>query len=354
VGAAVTGVVSAIEESHVTVESFPDHFAHLVRVVETQVTGKRATVERALICLLAGGHLLLEDVPGVGKTSLARGMASAIGTGRASRIQCTPDLLPTDIIGTTIYRRNSGNHSSDGSGEGNHSADNYRPSHEFAFEPGPIFVNVVLCDEINRASPRTQAALLEAMAERQVTVRGRTYSLPAPFLVAATQNPVETVGTFPLPEAQLDRFLMRLHLGYPGTETELHILQDFSAVRPRGRVVVRNIGPTFIEHMIAHAERVEASDSVLRYIVALLAATRKHPAVRLGASPRAGLGLLRTARVYAATQGRRQIWVDDVTRFAPDVLAHRLSLGHAFDTTSAAQRSVVHQIVDSVPTPKRL
>jgi MoxR-like ATPase len=255
------------------------------------------------VALLCEGHVLLEDVPGSGKTMLARSIAASLGI-RFKRIQCTPDLLPNDITGVSIYNQKSG---------------------EFEFNPGPIFVNILLADEINRATPRTQAALLEAMQEQQVTVDGVTRDLPRPFLVLATQNPIEYEGTFPLPEAQLDRFLMRLSLGYPSHQDERQILTNLWREHP-----ITRIGKVVDGQSLSALQRrvwdVNVDITLQDYIVALAEATRHHPDLALGASPRGSLALLKGAQALAAIQGREYVLPEDIKTLVPLTLAHRLIL----------------------------
>ena len=263
--------------------------------------GKPEAVRLVVVALLAEGHLLLEDVPGVGKTLLAKALARSLDC-RFNRIQFTPDLLPGDLIGVTIYREKSG---------------------EFAFQPGPIFAEIVLADEINRATPRTQSALLEAMSERQVTVDGQTRPLGPPFLVVATQNPHEFEGTFPLPESQLDRFLMRVKVGYPDRETERAILAQHRAGEPVDalRPVV---GPDDVLALQARTREVRVDPAIADYVLDLIDATRDHPEVALAASTRAALGLYRAVQAHAVTDGRDYAIPDDVKALAEPVLAHRL------------------------------
>ncbi len=303
----------------------------IVGNVERVIAGKREEVFLAVVALLAGGHLLIEDVPGVGKTLLARSLARSIG-GMFRRIQFTPDLLPTDVTGVNVYNQ----------GEGT-----------FEFWAGPIFANVVLADEINRASPKTQSALLEAMEEGSVTVDGVTRRLPEPFGVIATQNPVEHEGTYPLPHAELDRFMIKMALGYPDREAEVDLLRlSADPIADLGPVVDLS---EFVR-MRRLAEEVYASEAVLRYVVSVTSATRKHEAVHLGASPRASRMLLGAAKAYAAARGRSYCIPDDVKALAPHVLAHRIisspegSYG-GFRNGSGGERAagVVREILSSVP-----
>ncbi len=269
--------------------------------VETVIVGKRHQIELLMTALLCQGHVLIEDVPGTGKTMLARAIAASLGIS-FKRLQCTPDLLPNDITGVSVFNQHTG---------------------EFEFRPGPVFVNILLADEINRATPRTQAALLEAMQERQVTVDGVTRPLPPPFLVLATQNPIEYEGTFPLPEAQLDRFLMRLSLGYPEADDETQILRNLRKRHPIDSVaqVVDGAALLGLYDLVGN---VHVDESLERYILALVRATRSHPDVALGASPRGSLALYKTAQALAALRGRDYVVPDDIKTLAPYTLTHRL------------------------------
>jgi len=293
------------------------------------ILGKPGVVRLAIACLLAEGHLLIEDVPGVGKTSLARALAASLGlTWR--RIQFTPDLLPSDVTGVTIYNQGAA---------------------QFDFHEGPVFANLVLADEINRASPKTQSALLEVMEERRVTVDGVPHAVPRPFLVVATQNPVEMDGTYPLPEAQLDRFLMRVEIGYPEHEAELGIL------RTQGRrSVVEDLRPvlsaTDVAAMVAAATDVYVAAPVEDYLVRVVAATRSATGVRLGASPRATLALLRATRAWALTAGRGFVTPTDVQDLAAPVLAHRLLLTADAELAGRTDAQVVQDVVRATPAPQ--
>jgi MoxR-like ATPase len=297
--------------------------------IERAVVGKRSALELALCAMLADGHVLIEDYPGLAKTLIARSFAVVTGT-RFSRVQFTPDLMPSDVTGASIF--------------------NQRTS-EFEFRPGPVFTNVLLADEINRAPPKTQAALLEAMQERQVTTEERTRPLERPFLVLATQNPIEYEGTYPLPEAQLDRFLIRMRVGYPSPEDEWHILsgrlerrEDEAELRP---VIDRE---QLIEMQRA-VEYVHVSEAVGRYIVALVTATRESPSVQVGASPRGTLALMKLARVKAALDGRDFVVPDDVKAIAVPALAHRLALRPELWVQHVLPEDVVLECLDSVPVP---
>jgi MoxR-like ATPase len=273
----------------------------VVRNVETVIVGKRHQVELLMTALLCQGHVLLEDVPGTGKTMLARATATSLGVS-FKRLQCTPDLLPNDITGVSVFNQGTG---------------------EFDFRPGPVFVNVLLADEINRATPRTQAALLEAMQERQVTVDGVTRPLSPPFLVLATQNPIEYEGTFPLPEAQLDRFLMRLSLGYPEADDEAQILRNLKKQHPI-ESVAKVVDGAQIPDLYDLVGDVHVDESLERYILAIVRGTRSHSDVALGASPRGSLALYKTAQALAALRGRDYVVPDDIKTLAPYALTHRL------------------------------
>ncbi len=296
--------------------------------VASAVQGKPEVVRLALITLVAEGHLLIEDVPGVGKTLLAKAMARSIDCSVA-RVQFTPDLLPSDVTGVTVYSPDTG---------------------EFEFRPGPVFANLVLGDEINRAGPKTQSALLESMEERTVTVDGTTYQLARPFMVIATQNPIELEGTYPLPEAQRDRFLLRLSIGYPHHDEELAILRTHG-----GEDRVGALSPVTDAAAVAAAavaiREIHVAESVERYIVALCRATREHPDVELGASPRASLALLRAARAAAAFSDRDYVVPDDVKALALHVLPHRLILGPEAQLAGRDPLHVAAEVVDGVPAP---
>jgi MoxR-like ATPase len=309
--------------------SFGRLFSALLRNVERVIQGKREQVHLALVCLFAEGHLLLEDVPGVGKTSLAKAIAASIG-GTCHRIQFTPDLLPSDVTGVSVWNR---------------------ATDEFQFRAGGVFANVLLADEINRASPKTQSALLEAMEERQVTVDTRTYRLPRPFMVIATQNPIELEGTYPLPEAQLDRFLMRLPMGYPARAAEAAILES----QGEPAASVDTLTPVASALDVAEAAtaigEVHVGPEVRDYILDLVAATRRHPDLVLGASPRGSLALQRTARALAASFGRDYVLPDDVKRMVPSVLEHRLITAPDAQLRGVGAADVVRGVLGSVPVP---
>ncbi len=273
----------------------------IIQNVETVIVGKRPQIELLMVALLCQGHVLIEDVPGTGKTMLARATAASMGM-RFKRLQCTPDLLPNDITGVSVFNQKT---------------------NTFEFRPGPVFSNILLADEINRATPRTQAALLEAMQEQQATADGVTRPLPAPFLVLATQNPIEYEGTFPLPEAQLDRFLIRLSLGYPETGDEIQMLRNLRKQHPIETVEQVVDGTELIDLHDAVTD-VHVDESLERYILSIVRATRSHPDVALGASPRGSLALYKTAQALAALRQRDYVTPDDVKRLVPLALAHRL------------------------------
>lgn len=313
-----TGI--AIDES-----AAPEALARIEEAVGSVIAGKRGEIRTVLTVLLAEGHVLLEDVPGVGKTQLARAFAAAIG-GTVRRIQCTPDLLPSDITGLSMLDAHSG---------------------ELRFQPGPVFANIVIADEINRASPKTQAALLECMAEGQVTVDGVTHRLPTPFLVVATQNPIDMEGTFALPEAQRDRFMARLELGYPDLDAELAMVQARETAQPLDAVRAVTDEASFRAEIDA-AHEVRAHELVERYAVRIARATREHPEVRLGASPRATLQLVRAAKARAHLAGRDWLSPDDVKELAAAVLPHHLVLHDPQARHDDARRIVAHALAQTV------
>jgi MoxR-like ATPase len=319
-------VVQPAPESRPT--SFGRLFDALLANVERVIQGKRDAIRLALVCLFAEGHLLIEDVPGVGKTSMAKAIARSIG-GTWRRVQFTPDLLPSDVTGVSVWNR---------------------AVNEFEFRPGGVFANVLLADEINRASPKTQSALLEAMEESQVTVDAHTYRLERPFMVIATQNPIELEGTYPLPEAQLDRFLLRVRMGYPSRDAEVAILETHGS-----HARVDELEPVAsAESIVAAAEvvsDVHVAANVKSYIVDLVEASRQHRDLALGVSPRGALALQRAGRALAASLGREYVVPDDVKRLAPAVLEHRLLIAPDAQLRGMGADAVVHSLLTSVPVP---
>jgi MoxR-like ATPase len=300
----------------------------LIKNIERVIIGKRDAIELILVGLLSQGHILIEDVPGVGKTMLARALAKSLGC-TFRRIQFTPDMLPSDVTGVSIFNQKA---------------------HEFEFRPGPIMAQIVLTDEINRATPKTQAALLEAMQELQVTVDGVTYPLPHPFLVMATQNPIEYEGTFPLPEAQLDRFLMRIRLGYPGPDDEIAVLDSQQYVHPL----------TKTEQVVGSEELTEAQEKlktiyvdplIKHYIVDIVTRTRRHPDIYLGASPRGSLALYRTGQARAAMLERDYVIPDDIKAMTKPTLAHRLIISPSARLRDVTGEAVVTEILSDLPVP---
>lgn len=302
----------------------PESTDRLEKQLNTLLRGKPEQVRLTVVCLLAEGHLLIEDVPGLGKTTLARALAGSV-SGTCNRIQFTPDLMPSDITGVSVYHQGSAS---------------------FEFHPGPVFANVVLADEVNRASPRTQSALLEVMAERTVSYDGVTRNVSRPFMVVATQNPIEMDGTYPLPEAQLDRFLMRISLGYPDHETEVEVVR----AEQRGPSVV-NVNPVIscdeVVELTQRANDVHTSDAALDYAVRLVEATRSHPEVHVGCSPRASIGLVKCAKALAFIESRDHILPSDLSQLAEPVMAHRLVLKSAAGDAAA----VISDVVARTTTP---
>jgi MoxR-like ATPase len=317
-----------------TLEQAPDLIGlrqitdRIVGNIERVIEGKTDTVRLALAVLLAEGHLLIEDVPGVGKTKLAKALARSLDCS-VRRIQFTPDLLPSDITGVSVYNQET---------------------HDFNFKPGAVFANLVVGDEINRASPKTQSALLECMEERQVTVDGTTYELQAPFMVIATQNPIEMEGTYPLPEAQRDRFTARLAMGYPDARSEMLMLTEHGKVDP-----LESLRPVSdaaeMRALIATVRNVHVSEAVQQYAVDLVTATRNAPDLRLGASPRATLHLIRTARAVAAMSGREYVLPDDLQALAVPVLAHRVLLTPEAQIARRSAEQVITTLVSRLPVP---
>jgi MoxR-like ATPase len=300
----------------------------IISNLEKIIVGKRPSIELTVIGLFCQGHILIEDVPGVGKTVLARSLAKSIGCS-FNRLQFTPDMLPSDVTGVSIFNQSK---------------------RTFEFRQGPIFAQVVLVDEINRATPKTQAALLEAMEERQVTVDGKTHPLPAPSMVLATQNPIEYEGTFPLPEAQLDRFLLRIRLGYPNSIDEVEVLtrQQYQHPIETLKSVVKL--PELLQAM-AQVKKVFVSEAIKRYIVDLTNRTRQHTDVYLGASPRGSLALFRTGQVSASLDGRDFVLPDDIKRLAVPVLAHRVIVGPAARLRELSAEKIVSEILDNTVVP---
>jgi MoxR-like ATPase len=316
------------ESTHLSLSEVQALTARVRANVARVIVGKLDVIDLLLVALLSDGHVLLEDVPGMGKTVMARALARSLGA-TFQRVQGTPDLLPTDVTGISYFDQRSS---------------------EFVFRQGPIFAQVLLVDEINRATPRTQSALLEAMAERQVTVERETMPLPRPYLVLATQNPVELEGTFPLPEAQLDRFLLRVRVGYPSEDEEEAILHRFKNDEPFEslQAVVSAEQVLMLQRVI---RRVQWQPEVERYLLAIVRATRSHSAVTLGASPRGTLALYRACEAYAAMQGRDFVQPDDVKHLAPAVLAHRLLTTTRARLRGSASEAIIEEIVAATPVP---
>jgi len=316
-----------------------DYASVLTRNVEHVIIGKRSVIELFLVALFCEGHVLIEDVPGVGKTMLARSIAVSLG-GLFKRLQCTPDLLPNDVTGVSVFNQQNG---------------------QFEFRPGPVFVNILLADEINRATPRTQSALLEAMQERQVTVDGITRTLPRPFMVLATQNPIEYEGTFPLPEAQLDRFLMRLSIGYPSQSDEKQLLMNLRGEHPIDTLEPIQLNPgtndvkrgdsalSYLLELQRQVWDIHVDETLQSYIVQLVEATRRHPDVILGASPRASLALFKTAQALAAIRGRDHAIPEDIKYLLPFALPHRLILRPESELRGRTVHTVIDDILKSVP-----
>jgi MoxR-like ATPase len=303
-------------------------FESIVANIERVIQGKTEVIELVVLCLLAEGHLLVEDVPGVGKTSLAKSLAASVD-GTFGRVQFTPDLLPSDVVGVSVWNRGTG---------------------DFDFRPGPVFANVLLADEINRASPKTQSALLEAMAESQATVDGTTYPLAPPFMVLATQNPLEHEGTYPLPDSQLDRFLMRVAVGYPARDAELLMLDthgDHDALDDIGAVVKA----TDVQRAVEAVTAVHVAPSLKGYLIDVAETTRRHPRLVLGVSPRAVLNLQRAARARAAAAGRAYVVPDDIKAMAEPVLAHRLVATPEAQLVGMSPGDALHEVLGSIPVP---
>jgi MoxR-like ATPase len=300
----------------------------VVANVEQVIVGKRPVIELILIALLCEGHVLIEDVPGIGKTTLAKAVARSLGCS-FRRIQFTPDLLPSDVTGISYFNQKES---------------------EFVFRPGPVMAQIVLADEINRATPRTQSALLEAMEERQITVDGETRGLPRPFVVLATQNPIELEGTFPLPEAQVDRFLLQLKLGYPSASEENQMVLRFEQSNPLDQLQ-SVLSDTELASLGTDVRKVRVEESVRNYIVSIVRATREHPSVELGASPRGSLALNRTAQALAAIRGRDFVIPDDVKYMAPFVLTHRVIISPQTRLRGRTAEEILKELVGNVPVP---
>jgi len=306
--------------------SVQEFAANVATNVEKVIIGKRESIELLLVAMLCEGHVLIEDVPGVGKTMLARSLALSIG-GVFKRLQCTPDLLPNDVTGVSVFNQQTG---------------------EFVFHPGPIFVNLLLADEINRATPRTQSSLLEAMQEQQVTVDGVTRQVPRPFLVMATQNPIEYEGTFPLPEAQLDRFLIRLSIGYPSIDDEKHLLSHLQREHPINQLVQVVDGSQLIS-MQHQVWEVHVDETLRSYIIELVGRTRAHAELALGGSPRASLALFKTAQALAAVRGRDHILPDDLKYLFVPALAHRLIVRPESELRGRTSTAILQDILMETP-----
>ena len=312
--------------THVEVGELSDQ---IIAEIERAVIGKRNVLEMILLGLLADGHVLIDDVPGLAKTLMARSFAGVLGLG-FGRVQFTPDLVPSDITGATIYDQHRGT---------------------FEFRRGPVFTNILLADEINRAPAKTQAALLEAMEERQVTIEGETYPLPPPFLVLATQNPIEFEGTYPLPEAQLDRFLMRIGVGYPTNDDEWRIIERRLQRKTDVVQLTPVVGSSDLEQMKASVEDVFVSEAIGRYIVSIVDATRSAPRVQVGASPRGSLALVKLARAKAVLAGREFVTPEDVKAVAVPALAHRIALRPDSWVAGIKGEGIVQEVLGSVPAP---
>jgi MoxR-like ATPase len=300
----------------------------VIQNVSQVIFGKRTEIRQTVLGLLSEGHILIEDIPGVGKTTMTKALARSIGAD-FSRIQFTPDMLPSDVTGVSLFNPKN---------------------QDFEFRPGPIIAQIVLADEINRATPKTQAALLEAMEERQITVDGITHKMPEPFLILATQNPIEYEGTFPLPEAQLDRFLLRIRLGYPTLDEELTMLSAQQHVHP-----VENVQQVVSIHELLEAQQaiksVYVANEAMKYIIDIVSATRHHPHIELGSSPRGSLALFRTAQTRAAMAGRTYVIPDDVKALAEVTLAHRIFLNLDARAREISSRQIIKDILASIPVP---
>ncbi|MCK4367601.1 MAG: MoxR family ATPase [Thermoplasmata archaeon] len=312
------------------IEELTDTVKRLNQEVGKAIVGKRSVLEKVMITILSNGHLLLEDVPGLAKTLMAKSFAASLGC-KFTRVQFTPDLLPADITGTHIFDRKSS---------------------DFVLRKGPVFTNILLADEINRAPPKTQAALLEAMQEKQTTLEGETFTLPAPFVVLATQNPIEYEGTYPLPEAQIDRFLMRIDIGYPTSKEEKEIIDRRKARRKDDVDIGRMANPELVIEMQSAVEDVHVDDDIEEYIVEIVGRTRKHPQVEIGSSPRGSLALFKLSKARAAIYGRDFVIPDDVKDVAVPGLAHRLILKPDPWIKGVRTESIVSSVLEKVPVPK--
>lgn len=312
------------------VEELTDTVKRLNQEVGKAIVGKRSVLEKVMITILSDGHLLLEDVPGLAKTLMAKSFAASLGC-KFTRVQFTPDLLPADITGTYIFDRKSS---------------------DFVLRKGPVFTNILLADEINRAPPKTQAALLEAMQEKQTTLEGETFTLPTPFVVLATQNPIEYEGTYPLPEAQIDRFLMRIDIGYPTSKEEKEIIDRRKARRKDDVDIGRMANPELVTEMQSAVEDVHVDDDIEEYIVEIVGRTRKHPQVEIGSSPRGSLALFKLSKARAAIYGRDFVIPDDVKDVAVPGLAHRLILKPDPWIKGVRTESIVSSVLEKVPVPK--
>jgi MoxR-like ATPase len=323
--------VESIKSGQLASENAVEQIERLQQAVETVIKGKPEAIRLAIVTLIAGGHLLVEDVPGVGKTTLAHALARALDCS-FQRIQFTSDLLPSDVIGLSVYNQHSG---------------------VFEWKPGPVFANVVLADEINRTTPKTQSALLEAMAERQVTIEGTTHNLPSPFIVLATQNPIEHHGTYPLPESQLDRFMLRLRIGYPAPADEESILRDREYSDPLDQVEA-----VMTAHEVNELQRIVATvsvdDALVQYLMRIVAATRDSEMLDLGVSPRGSLALFRAAQALALTEERTFCIPDDIKRLVVPVFAHRISVSSRFASSlrrSEEAEAVLNELLKTVSVP---
>ncbi|MBN1310414.1 MAG: MoxR family ATPase [Anaerolineae bacterium] len=306
-----------------TIQSVVSFTKRVINNVETVIVGKRESIELVMVALLVQGHVLIEDVPGTGKTMLARAIAASLGID-FNRLQCTPDLMPNDITGVNIFNQKTGS---------------------FEFRQGPVFVNILLADEVNRATPRAQAALLEAMQERQVTIDGVTYHLPMPFLVMATQNPIELEGTFPLPEAQLDRFLLRISMGYPQQAEEIQVLRNLKKQHPI-ETIRQVVDGLEMVSLIDPVSSVYIDETVERYIMTIVHTTRVHPDIALGASPRGSLALYKCSQALAALHGRDYVTPDDIKLLAPYALCHRLIIKPESQLRGRTPETILRDILE--------